>query len=368
VIYINKKEIIIVGGGPAGISTWLHLNRIAPDLASKTVLIEKEKYPRDKLCGGGLGGWTDYVLKKLDVNLDIPFLPISDTEFVYGEEKFKLHQPNSFRMVQRIEFDNLLAKTAVNRGLELHENETFIDLKKKGGKISVTTDKGIYDAKILIGADGALSNVRKKIRTSNRSCLAPTLEIFHPSRPEYDSEYEDRKITVDMTPIKEDLQGYIWHVPCLKNGVPYIGHGLVDFRIYSNKPKANMKNIFNKILVKRKILSKPDLWRSHPIRWYSSDEKISKENILLIGDAAGIDPAFGGGIHFSLSYGDIASKEIFNAYDGEDFSFKNYKDNINSHLVGKFLAKCTKISLALYDDKIDPIDAAKKIFTIKKID
>ena len=365
---INNKEIIIVGGGPAGISTWLHLNKIAPDLASKALLIEKEKYPRDKLCGGGLGGWTGYVLNKLDIKLDIPLLPISDTEFVYGEDKYTLHQSNSFRMVQRIEFDHLLAKNAVNRGLELHENESFIDLKQKGDNLSVITNKEIYDAKILIGADGALSNVRKKIRTSKRGYLAPTLEIFHPSRPEHDPEYENKKITVDMTPIKENLQGYIWHVPCLRNEVPYIGHGIVDFRIYNNKPKANMKNIFYKTLQKRKIKSKSDSWRSHPIKWYSSDETISKDNILLVGDAAGIDPAFGGGIHFSLSYGDIACKEIFNAYDSEDFSFKNYKENINSHIVGKFLTKCTNVSLSLYDNKIDPIEAAKQIFTIKKID
>ncbi|MDG6218051.1 MAG: FAD-dependent monooxygenase [Candidatus Thermoplasmatota archaeon] len=365
-ISINKTDIIIVGGGPAGISTWLHLNKLAPDLASKTILIEKERYPRDKLCGGGLGGWSEYVLNKLDIKLNIPFLPIDDTEFVYGDDTYVLHQKGSFRMVQRIDFDNLLAKTAIKRGLNLRENESFLDLKRTGNGLSVKTTKGIYYTKILIGADGSLSKVCKKIKTSTRSYLAPTLEIFNPSQPEFDSEYENKKITVDMTPIKENLQGYLWHVPFLKDNIPFIGHGLVDFRIYKNKPKADLKNIFNKALQNRKIQSSPNSWKSHPIKWYSPNEKISENNILLVGDASGVDPAFGGGIHFSLSYGDIASKEIINAYNNEDFSFDSYKENINSHLIGKFLYKCTNVSLALYDNKINPIEAAKQIFTIKK--
>ena len=47
-------DIMIVGGGPAGISTWLHLHKYNPVVSFKSVLIEKEKYPRDKVCGGAL--------------------------------------------------------------------------------------------------------------------------------------------------------------------------------------------------------------------------------------------------------------------------------------------------------------------------
>ena len=66
---MSKKnhEILIVGGGPAGISTWLHLNKYNPEIASKCVLIEKKKYPRDKLCGGAVGGWSENVLKNLKI-------------------------------------------------------------------------------------------------------------------------------------------------------------------------------------------------------------------------------------------------------------------------------------------------------------
>ena len=120
-------DIMIVGGGPAGISTWLHLHKYNPELASKTVLIEKAKYPRDKICGGGVGAWSGVVLQHLGIDLEIPSIFISDIEFVFGKELYHLHQPNSFRMIRRSEFDHALAKTAIHRGLQLHENEIFLN-------------------------------------------------------------------------------------------------------------------------------------------------------------------------------------------------------------------------------------------------
>ena len=120
---ISDFDIMIVGAGPAGISTWLHLHKYAPDLASRTVVIDKAVFPRDKICGGAVGPWSLSTLKHLGIKLDIPSLPIANMEFIFGEEKLTLHQPNSMTMVQRIEFDHALVKTAVNRGLQLFENE-----------------------------------------------------------------------------------------------------------------------------------------------------------------------------------------------------------------------------------------------------
>jgi len=78
--------VMIVGGGPAGISTWLHLQKHAPELAERSLVIDKARFPRDKLCGGGLGSWTPTVLKHLAVELDIPSLVVSDVEIRFGED------------------------------------------------------------------------------------------------------------------------------------------------------------------------------------------------------------------------------------------------------------------------------------------
>ena len=365
---INQKKIenIIVGGGPAGLSTWLHLHKFNPELAAKCIVIEKEKYPRDKICGGGVGAWSEFVLDNLRINLRKNSLFISDLEFIYGEERFNLHQKNCFRMVNRSEFDHELAKNAIDRGLNLHENEKFIDFTKKNEKLIIKTNKRKYVIKVLIGADGSLSKVRKRMNLPNKTHLAPTLELFSPVNPDYDDEFDKKKIVVDLSYIEEGLQGYFWHVPCLRNGIPTIGHGVVDFKILENKQKASMKEIFKNELEKRKININQKMWLSHPIRWPSIEDIVSSQNILLVGDAIGIEPAFGGGIHFALSYGEVAAKEIDDAYQQNDFSFGGYTERLQSHLVGKFMKKCTYISHELYTKKMDPFEAAREIFTIKK--
>ena len=269
-------------------------------------------------------------------------------------------------MVDRSEFDNELAKNAIDRGLNLHENEKFVDFTHKNEKLKIKTNKRKYLINVLIGADGSLSKVRKKMNLSNKSHLAPTLELLAPANPDYDDEFDKKKIVVDLSYIKQGLQGYFWHVPCLRDNIPTIGHGIVDFKIYPKKQKTPMKEIFKNELRKRKINIDKKMWLSHPIRWPSIEDVVSKPNILLVGDAIGIEPAFGGGIHFALSYGEVAAKIIDYSYQKNDFSFDDYNKRLQSHLVGKFMKKCTYISQQLYNEKMDPFKAAKEIFTIKK--
>jgi len=366
---LNTKDrvldctIMIVGGGPAGISTWLHLQKYAPQLAGRSLVIEKAVFPRDKLCAGGVGGWSAEVLEHLEVELDIPSLFVSDVEFRFGKEIYHLHQPSLFRVVQRMDFDHALVKTAVNRGLELHEDEMLIDVTREQNRLIVKTNKRKYSVQTLIGADGALSVMRRKMMPPHKPHLAPTIQIFAAVDPQYDSEFNEKKMVLNLGPIDEGLQGYVWHVPCLKDGAPSIAHGIGDFRIYPDKPPADMKKIFSRELQSRNIHQDPKSWSSHPIRWLSNEDIVSQPNIILAGDAAGIEPAFGGGIHIALSYGEVAAHAIIDAFQNNDFSFHDYKQRIQSHLVGKYIGECTSLALEMYGGRMNPLDVAREFFT-----
>ena len=189
----DEFDIMIAGGGPAGISTWLHLNKFDPELAKKTVVIEKEKHPRQKICGGGVGAWSQIVLKNLDIKLDIPYLNVSHVEFIYRDDVYNLYQKNCFKMVERRLFDYNLVRIAEKRGLKIKENEKFVDFKYKNNGLIAETDKSRYRVKCLVGADGALSLVRKKMNLNNVNHLSPTLEIFAPNNPKFDQEYDQKK-------------------------------------------------------------------------------------------------------------------------------------------------------------------------------
>jgi menaquinone-9 beta-reductase len=49
-----QYDVLILGGGPAGLSTALHLVQLAPELMPRILILEKAHYPRPKLCAGGL--------------------------------------------------------------------------------------------------------------------------------------------------------------------------------------------------------------------------------------------------------------------------------------------------------------------------
>lgn len=355
-------KIIIVGAGPAGISTWLHLQKHAPEFASHTIVIDKAVFPRDKLCAGGVGGWSADVLRNLEVDLDIPSVLVSDVDLKFGNEEYRFYQPNFFRVVHRFDFDHALVRNALSRGLELHQDETFLDTLREKNKLIVKTNRTEYSTEALIGADGALSVVSRKMMPSRKPRLAQTIQIHAKADAQFDTEFHEKKISIDLSPCKEGLQGYLWHFPCLIDGTPSIAHGIGDFRIYRDRPKADMKKIFSRELQSRNIHWKPKLWSSKPIRWLSKKDIVSQPNVLLVGDAAGIEPAFGGGIHLSLSYGEVAAQAVIDAFENNNFSFHDYEKRLRSHLVGEWINKCTRLASEMYSGRTNPLYAAREVF------
>ena len=249
--YIRKKDnsveqietfdVMIVGAGPAGISTWLHLKKVAPELADHTVLIDKAVFPRDKLCAGGFWAWGEDVLNRLDIQIDIPSLFVPDVEFRFHDQIWVFRSPKPFRMIQRTDFDRALADAAIERGMVFHENEPFIGVEHTQDGLVVRTGQGNYNVKALVGADGSLSRVRYSMMRPNQDCLAPTIQVSAPVDPRYDAEFASQIMRIDFSSVDNNLQGYTWHFPTLRDGAPFMNHGLVDFRLFPDRPKADLK-------------------------------------------------------------------------------------------------------------------------------
>ena len=86
----------------------LHLNKFNPDLASKCILVEKEKYPRNKLCGGALGDWTEKILEKLNINLEIPSKTIDKIDCRFKNNIYEFINKNKHSVVVIDRLDYLL--------------------------------------------------------------------------------------------------------------------------------------------------------------------------------------------------------------------------------------------------------------------
>ncbi len=359
---VNKNyDIMIVGGGPAGISTWLHLQKNNPELAKKTILIEKEKYPREKVCGGAILDWGQYILKKLGIDIKIPVVSIDNAIYRYKNEEYHHKIPNFLKIIHRYEFDYFFANEAINRGLKLNQNESFIKFARKNNELFIDTNKGKYKTKVLIGADGALSRVRANMNLPSKLRLATGIEFFTPTNFKKDADFEENSSVMDFSYIDEGLQGYTWHFPCIKDGKQYMNHGLCHTRLNKNQKNVNLKDIFIKDLKSNNIAANKENWLGHPIPWNEDYSKISNPNVILVGDAAGIDPLIGGGIHLSLAYGDLASDAIINAFQNKDYLFNGYEKRFSNHRVGKYINRLTFLANEVYSDKLNVIDTLKKI-------
>ncbi len=362
----SEYDIMIVGGGPAGFSTWLYLHKHDPVLASKAVLIEKETYPRDKLCGGALHKlMTNQVFSDLGVTLDIPYVPVDTLTIRLGNEEYTHQEEGFFRVTRRIEFDQFLAQIAKKRGLQVRENEACLTMQFDDERVIVQTNKGIYSVKMLIGADGALSTVRRNMKPPRIPRYATTFEVFSPAHRTYDPEFESHTALMDFTPVAEGLQGYVWHFPCLADKTPFMNHGLCDTRINADAPRCDLKKIFSQELRKRFINLNAEHWSSHPVTYFLQDVALSQPHILLVGDAAGIEPLLGGGIHLSLVYGQVAATTIIDAVRRDDFSFDMYSRTIQNHYLGKYIKKFTRVASDMYRDKTNILDSLSKIIENK---
>lgn len=344
-------------------STWLHLQRYDPRLADHTVLIDAAIFPRSKLCGGGVGAWSETVIKGLSIDLPIPSLFISDVEFRYQQERWCHRSPIPIRMVERADFDAVLARTAVHRGLIFHENETLTDVKRKDNGLLATTCRHNYFVKAIVGADGALSMVRRALMPRQRIGLAPTIQVTMPANPHFDQEFEQNKLCIDFSPIDEGLQGYAWHFPFLSGKSAFMKHGIGDFRIHRGQRRVNMQMLFQRELQRRQMNLGPESWSSSPIWWYSKDQRLSLPNVLLVGDAAGIEPAFGGGIHLALSYGEIAARALKDAFCNKELSFRDYRHRVMSHFMGQHIADCTRLATRIYGGRENPLDPVRQFFS-----
>jgi flavin-dependent dehydrogenase len=345
-------DVLIVGAGPAGVSTWLHLHALAPELAARCLVIDRALFPRDKPCGGAITPLGTAILDGLDVTVSVPTVRAPAIEFRLGSQSHLFRHPAALHIVRRIEFDDALVRLAVARGMTLHEGEQFRGLSRARGRVAVRTDRDTYAARVVVAADGAQSAVRRAIQPTKRGRYARLLEVVSPSQMG-DAELAREVAVFDFTAMTRGLQGYVWHFPCIVDGAPASTRGVFETRLPGRRKRADLRRILEDALTERRVETGARL-TAHPIRIFDPLAGVSVANVICVGDAAGGDAALGEGIAHALDFGDLAANVVADAFDSADFSFRDYSARLIAHPVGRTLIGRLELATAMYESTATP--------------
>jgi flavin-dependent dehydrogenase len=358
---VSDQDIIIVGSGPAGISTALHLAIIAPELIPRTLILEKAHHPRHKLCGGGLLADTERLLAELGLDVaEIPHVDVDWAHFNFAGRGMRMRAEKNgtyaFRTIRRHEFDAWLASRAREKGFRILEDTAVRSIAISGNGVSVTTNRGDYRAEVVVGADGSNSLIRRAIIPREESHVARLLEVV--TEPPAENTFSNPgNSTFEFAVLMQGIQGYVWDFPALEGGNPVRVRGIYDANILAVADRLPLRVGLEADLARYGLSLSEHGLEGHPLRWFDARQAISAPRLLLVGDAAGADALFGEGISIALGYGRIAARAIQEAFSSRDFSFRDYKRSLLQTAMGKALKRRTWFAKFFYRLRFAPFQA-----------
>ncbi len=343
---IDDFDVAIIGAGPAGCVCALQLAKTNLKIA----LIEKETFPRDKICGDALSADVINQLTKLDAELLSKF---EAEHFKKASNGVRFFSPNGKSIdidfnsekttsskpvrrggngktaagyiVKRIDFDNFLFEEVKNcNNISIIENTKIIDVSVEAEFVLLKTRDSNFKAKFVVGADGANSIINRKLTNNkldkNHHC-AGLRQYFENVTGFHEQNH------IELHFYKELLPGYFWIFP-LPNNQANVGLGMLSSEV--SKQNLNLKEKLNEIITTHPNI-KDRFANAKPLETIqgfglpigSKKKQLSGNRFLLLGDAANlIDPFTGEGIGNAIRSGRIAAEHINLVFIKNDFSAK----------------------------------------------
>ncbi|HEY8375710.1 MAG TPA: FAD-dependent oxidoreductase [Nannocystis sp.] len=341
-------DVVIVGSGPAGCSTALHLARLSPSLRGRVAVLEKSSHPRHKLCGGGLVWDVDTILRDLGLDLsEVPHVDAKWAHLLWHGRGLRMNLGDiAFHVVRRREFDAWLAARVRDCGIAVHEQTEVLSLRRDAEGIELSTSRGVLRARAVVGADGSKGLCRRAV-AGDAGATARLLEVMIP--PPAGCTAPPGEATFEFRHVPAGVQGYFWNFPMEIEGRPMRNLGVYDSRVRAEAPSAgSLKGYLERELELQGVRLCDCKVEGHPIHLFSRRSALSAPHIVLAGDAAGADPLLGEGIGPALGYGELAARALVDAFARDDFGFADYTRRVHESRLGRSLRKREVAARLLY--------------------
>ena len=321
-----RYDIIVAGLGPGGAVAAHELGR-----AGLSVLaIDKKSFPRYKPCGGGLSARIHNLLSP-DFQSTVE-RTIKGIRFFYpGKGDFTLYaqEPIAY-MVTRERFDHFLVQKAKCIGVEIRENESILNIEEYPGCVKVTTTAAQYQAKVMIGADGAHSLAARVLNPnfSRRTVLALEEEV--PQERAQPHPVSD-EVLIDLGSAPG---GYAWSFP----KAAHLSIGIAGF----TGQRKSLLQQFSTFKARQCIGSSfsGKTLMGHPLPLFDPRQfRLASPRILLVGDAANlVDPFLGEGIYYAVRSSQIAASTVVKVLKLDSINCTLYQERIHQEIYPEFRA------------------------------
>jgi len=301
---MQKCDVLIVGGGPAGSSCAWALRGSGLDV----LIIDKQIFPRDKVCGGWI---TPQIVSELqldpaDYARGRSFQPIRGfrtSRMGDPEVETNYGRPVSYG-IRRYEFDDYLLKRC---GARVLQGVAFESMARRGGGWVVN---GNINPKLVVGAGGHFCPVARQLGAKMGS-----EEIVVAQEAEFEMDARQQAACSIQPEIPElyfcaDMRGYGW---CFRKGnVLNVGLGRLDRRSLSGHVEEFLAFLKRTGKVAFEL---PASILGHAYLIYSkTTRKLVDDGVVLIGDAAGLAYSQSGeGIRPAIESGLLAARVIAEA-------------------------------------------------------
>lgn len=288
----QTNELVIVGGGLAGLTCALHLLKEGHPVT----LIEKNDYPHHKVCGEYISNEVLPYLTWLDAD-PIILQPVPINRLSISSIKGKIigcELPLGGFGISRFALDNFLYEKAMQRGCKIIKAQVT-DILFKNDEFELSTSKGLLKAKLVIGAFGKRSALDQKLNRGFIQRKSPWLAV---------KAHYSGIIPSDLVQLHNFTGGYCG-VSAVENNRINICY-LTDYESF--KACKNLEDFQKKVLYKnpqlKRVFEESTMLFDQPltISQVSFEKKeLVCNHILMIGDTAGlIHPLCGNGMAMAI--------------------------------------------------------------------